>query len=88
MKLSKRMHTMATKKRFKAPAIWSILKDYSLEVAELEIANAELLEAVEAVAMLIENANKPATNYRLRMCVAAETALPYLSEVIRKHKGD
>ena len=54
------------------------------DVAELEAQNAALLEALESVVMLIEDANKSSPNYRLKMCVAAETALPYLQEAIRK----
>ena len=93
MKLSERMHTMATKKRFRPPAIWSILKDYSLEVAELEIANAELLEALEAMVQhiapepfgkasrLANSKNRIAWLWELgRLRRSAE-------ELIRKHKG-
>ena len=54
--------------------------------ARLIAAAPELLEALEAVAMLIEDANSLAPNYRLKMCIAAETALPYLQEAIRKAK--
>ncbi len=36
MKLSERMKIMATKKRFRTPAIWTVLKDYAEEAALLE----------------------------------------------------
>lgn len=52
------------------------------------LANTELLEGLEATSMLIENSSKSAPNYRLSMCAAAETVLPYIQEVIRKHKGE
>ena len=34
--LSERMNTMATKKRIRTPAIWTIMKDYAKEVSSLE----------------------------------------------------
>lgn len=34
--LSERMNIMATKKRIRTPAIWTILKDYTKEVSQLE----------------------------------------------------
>ena len=47
MKLSERMMIMATKKRFRTPAIWTVLKDYANEVAQLEGENAKLKNATE-----------------------------------------
>ena len=55
---------------------------------ELQSQNADLLETLEAVSMLIENSSRPSPNYRLSMCVAAETVLPYIQEAIRKAKGE
>ena len=49
MKLSERMNAVATKKRIRTPAIWTILKDYADEVAQLEAKNEALREKSEAL---------------------------------------
>ena len=55
-------------------------------IKQLEITNADLVEAIEWVILCIDDANKPVSNYRLRMCVASETILPYLKRVSAKTK--
>ncbi len=53
MKLSKRMKIMTTKKRIRTPAIWTILKDYAVEVSQLE-AKLEAVECGECGKNLLE----------------------------------
>jgi len=53
MNLSERMNTTATKKRIRTPAIWTILKDYAEEAAQLE-AKLEAVECGECGKSLLE----------------------------------
>ena len=48
--LSERMNIMATRKRIRTPAIWTILKDYAKEVARLEADKEYITEQLHRVA--------------------------------------